>query len=63
MYSIIQKIKENQDKMLEIAERINIDKIQLKVNVIKIMNTRLIVSFILINRRKSFCSKILTHIY
>ncbi len=39
-FTIFATNKENQDKILEIAERINIDKIQLKVNDIKIMNAR-----------------------
>lgn len=37
-FTIFATNKENQDKVLEIVERINIDKIQLKVNDIKIMN-------------------------
>ena len=36
-FTIFATNKENQDKILEIAESINIDKIQLKVNDIKIM--------------------------
>lgn len=39
-FTIFATNKENQDKMLEIAENINIDKIQLKVNDIKIMNVK-----------------------
>lgn len=39
-FTIFATNKENQDKMLEITERINIDKIQLKVNDIKIMNAK-----------------------
>ncbi len=39
-FTIFATNKENQDKMLEIAESINIDKIQLKVNDIKIMSAR-----------------------
>jgi len=39
-FTIFATNKENQDKMLEIAESINIDKIQLKVSDIKIMNAR-----------------------
>lgn len=38
-FTIFATNKENQDKILEIAESIKIDKIQLKVNDIKIMNT------------------------
>lgn len=37
-FTIFATNKENQDKLLEIAENINIDKIRLKVNDIKIMN-------------------------
>lgn len=37
-FTIFATNKENQDKLLEIAESINIDKIRLKVNDIKIMN-------------------------
>ena len=39
-FTIFATNKENQDKMLEIAENITIDKIRLKVNDIKIMNTK-----------------------
>ncbi len=39
-FTIFATNKENQDKMLEFAENINIDKIQLKVNDIKIMNAK-----------------------
>lgn len=39
-FTIFATNKENQDKMLEIAENITIDKIQLKVNDIKIMTLR-----------------------
>ena len=39
-FTIFATNKENQDEILEIAESINIDKIQLKVNDIKIMNAR-----------------------
>lgn len=39
-FTIFATNKENQDKMLKIAEKINVDKIQLKVNDIKIMNAR-----------------------
>lgn len=39
-FTIFATDKENQNKMLEIAEKINVDKIQLKVNDIKIMNAR-----------------------
>lgn len=39
-FTIFATNKENQDKVLEIAESINIDKIQLKVNDIKIMNAK-----------------------
>ena len=38
-FTIFATNKENQDKILEIEESIKIDKIQLKVNDIKIMNT------------------------
>lgn len=39
-FTIFATNKENQDKIVEIAESINIDKIQLKVNDIKIMNAK-----------------------
>lgn len=39
-FTIFATSKENQDKVLEIAESINIDKIKLKINDIKIMNTK-----------------------
>lgn len=39
-FTIFATKKENQDKILEIAEKINFDKIQLKVNDIKIMDAR-----------------------
>ena len=39
-FTIFATNKENQDKLLEIAESININKIQLKVNDIKIMNVK-----------------------
>lgn len=39
-FTIFATNKENQNKILEIAESINIDKIQLKVNDIKIMNAK-----------------------
>lgn len=39
-FTIFATNKENQDKVLEIAESINIDKIQLKVNDIKIMKVK-----------------------
>ncbi len=39
-FTIFATNKENQDKILEIAESINIDKIQLQVNDIKIINAR-----------------------
>ncbi len=39
-FTIFATNKENQDKILEIAESINIDKIQLKVNDIKIMSAK-----------------------
>lgn len=39
-FTIFATNKENQNKVLEIAESINIDKIQLKVNDIKIMNAK-----------------------
>ena len=39
-FTIFATNKENQDKVLEMAESINIDKIQLKVNDIKIMNAK-----------------------
>lgn len=39
-FTIFATNKENQDKVLEIAESINIDKIQLKVNDIKIMKAK-----------------------
>lgn len=39
-FTIFATKKENQDKILEIAEKINVDKIQLKVNDIKIMDAR-----------------------
>lgn len=39
-FTIFATNKENQHKVLEIAESINIDKIQLKVNDIKIMNVK-----------------------
>lgn len=39
-FTVFATDKENENKMLEIAENINIDKIQLKVNDIKIMNAK-----------------------
>ena len=39
-FTIFATNKENQDEILEIVESINIDKIQLKVNDIKIMNAK-----------------------
>lgn len=39
-FTIFATNKENQDEILKIAESINIDKIQLKINDIKIMNAR-----------------------
>lgn len=39
-FTIFATNKENQNRILEIAERINIDKIKLKVNDIKIMNAK-----------------------
>lgn len=39
-FTIFATNKENQDKVLEIAESININKIKLKINDIKIMNTK-----------------------
>lgn len=39
-FTIFATKKENQDKILEIGEKVNIDKIQLKVNDIKIMDAR-----------------------
>lgn len=39
-FTIFATNKENQDKLLEISESININKIQLKVNDIKIMNAK-----------------------
>lgn len=39
-FTIFATDKENQNQLIEIAECINIDKIQLKVNDIKIMNAR-----------------------